>query len=54
MDDCSSKGRKKQFSFRKIPLDQIEIIKNSTLSNEELSKKYNVTPTRIKQIKQNK
>jgi hypothetical protein len=51
MDDCSSKGRKKQFSFRKIPLDQIEIIKNSTLSTEELSKKYNVTPTRIKQIK---
>jgi hypothetical protein len=51
MKDCASKGRKKKFSYRKIQLEDIDKIKKSTLSVKELSIKYNITPTRIRQIR---
>lgn len=52
MQDCIIKKRKKY--YRKIKNEDLEFIKNSSMSSSELSLKFNVTPSRIRQIKSKK
>jgi hypothetical protein len=49
MWDCINKDRKNY--YRKIKIEDLENIKISNLTPKELSLKYGVSPTRIRQIK---
>jgi hypothetical protein len=52
MQDCINKGRKNY--SRKIKKEDYQKIKDSNLSTKQLAQKFNVTSTRILQIKRSK